>query len=52
MNLWLKLLLVVPIAVVAVELTIATVVLIAAVSHGALTTGPARRVVMRESSAR
>src|SRR5271165_1172998 len=48
----LKLLLLVPIAVVAVELTIAAVVLIAAVSHGALTTGPVRRVVVRESSAR
>jgi hypothetical protein len=52
MNIWLKLVLVVPIAVVAVELTIAAVVLIAAVSHGALTAGPTRRIVVRESSAR
>jgi len=52
MNIWLKLLLIVPIAVVAVELTIAAVVLIAAVSHGTLTTGPVRRVVVRESTAR
>jgi hypothetical protein len=52
MNIWLKLLLVVPVAVVGVELTIAVVVLIAAVSHGTLTTGPVRRIVVRESSAR
>jgi len=52
MNLWLKLLLLVPIAVVVVELAIATVTLVAAVSHGTLTTGPVHRVVVRESSAR
>jgi len=51
MNIWLKLLLIVPIAVVAIELAIAVVTLVAAISHGTLT-GPVRRVVVRESSAR
>jgi hypothetical protein len=52
MNIWLKLLLIVPLAVVVIELAIAVVTLIAAVSHGTLTTGPIRRVVVRESGAR
>jgi hypothetical protein len=52
MNIWLKLLLLVPIAIVAVELAIALVTLVAAISHGTLTTGPVRRVVVRESGAR
>jgi hypothetical protein len=45
MKIWLKLLLIVPLAIVAVELAIAVVTLIAAVSHGTLTAGPVRRVV-------
>jgi hypothetical protein len=52
MNIWLKLLLVVPIAIVAIELAIALVVLVAAISHGTLTTGPVRRAVVRESGLR
>jgi hypothetical protein len=51
MNIWLKLLLVVPLAIIAVELAIAVVTLVAAISHGTLT-GPVRRVVVHQSGAR
>jgi hypothetical protein len=51
MNIWLKLLFVVPLAIIAVELAIAAVTLIAAIAHGTLT-GPARGVVVHQSGAR
>jgi hypothetical protein len=51
MNIWLKLLLVVPLVIIAVELAIAAVTLVAAIAHGTLT-GPVRGVVVHQSGTR